>query len=160
MTTIQTFDDGSVITFENGSFDSWCVLLKRPGQTKYAPTDRQYFTKLQQLGEIHGHQRLYGDFLKFYALTSVNIDPYVLNLIRQLSSAYITDSLEIEILFTILYAGMIAEENKQFAILKKRIKRLGMHQTLIELKPPEFAASFSKGRKWQELDQICKTKGF
>lgn len=160
MTTIQTFDDGSVITFENGSFDSWCVFLKRPGQTKYAPTDRQYFSKLQQLGEIHGHQRLYGDFLKFYALTSVNIDPYVLNLIRQLSSAYITDSLEIEILFTIIYAGMIAEENKQFAILKKRIKRLGMHQTLIELKPPEFAASFSKGRKWQELDQICKTKGF
>ena len=65
-----------------------------------------------------------------------------------------------EIWLNVLYAGMIAEENKKNAILKKRIKRLGMYQVLIEQMPPEQAAVFSKGKKWKELDQLMATKGF
>ncbi len=55
---------------------------------------------------------------------------------------------------------MIEEENKQFAILKKRIKRLGMHQILIDNLDPEVAANFSKGKKWRELDNLMKLRGF
>lgn len=55
---------------------------------------------------------------------------------------------------------MIAEENKDYAILKKRIKRLGMHQILIEKISPEKASNFSRGRNWRELDKICKEYGF
>lgn len=160
MELIQTFLDGSVLTFDKGTFDEWCVYLQHPAQPKYAPTDLQYFTRLQQLGDIHGHKKIYEDFIAFYTLTSKNIDTRVLSQIRQISATYKSDALEIEILFTILYAGMIAEENKQFAILKKRIKRLGMHQLLIDKVTPETAANFSKGKKWHELDHICKTKGF
>ena len=160
MKLIQTFADGSVLTFDDGAFDSWCVYLQRPHQPKHAPRDIQYFTRLQQLGNIHGHQKIYNDFVTFYTPASTQIDQKVLNLIRQLSSSYNTDVLEIEILFTIIYAGMIAEENKQNAILKKRIKRLGMYQTLIDRLSPDTAANFSRGKKWKELDQICRTKGF
>ena len=55
---------------------------------------------------------------------------------------------------------MFAEENKAQAKLKKRIKRLGAHQVLIEGRPPEVAAEFSKGRPWQELDEECRRRGF
>jgi hypothetical protein len=65
-----------------------------------------------------------------------------------------------EIWFNVLYAGMVAEENKEHALLKKRIKRLGMHQVLLENMEPEKAALFSKGKKWTELDKLMKEKGF
>ena len=55
---------------------------------------------------------------------------------------------------------MIAERNKDFAVLKERIKRLGMHQILIDHMSVSEAANFSKGKKWKELDEICKAKGF
>ncbi len=54
---------------------------------------------------------------------------------------------------TIIYAGMVTEETKKNSPLKKRKKRVGMHQLLIEKYLPESAAVFSKGRKWRELDQ-------
>jgi hypothetical protein len=157
---IQTFPDGSELTFDDGSFDSWCVYLKKPGQQKYAPTDVEYFTRLKQLGAVHGHEKIYSDFITFYTPTSKNTDAEVLALIRRIAASYHNDSLEMEILFVIIYAGMVAEENKQFAILKKRVKRLGMHQTLIDKISPAEAANFSKGKKWKELDEICRTKGF
>jgi hypothetical protein len=66
----------------------------------------------------------------------------------------------IDIWFTVIYAGMVAEENKKNAKLKKRIKRLGMFQVLIEKKSAEYAANFSKGKKWKELDTIMLSAGF
>ena len=62
--------------------------------------------------------------------------------------------------FVVIYAGMIAEENKQSAILKKRIKRLGMHQVLKLEYEPRIAANFSKGKKWRDLDEIMKPLSF
>ena len=160
MTLIQTFSDGSSLSFDSGKFDRWCVYLQQPNQPKRAPTDLQYFMRLWQLGQTHGCKKIYDDFLKFYNLTSKNIEQPVLDLISKISTTYNDDALEIEILFTIIYAGMIAEENKEFTKLKKRIKRLGIHQTLIDKESPEFASNFSKGKKWRELDQLCKAKGF
>jgi hypothetical protein len=56
--------------------------------------------------------------------------------------------------------GMIAEENKENTILGKRIKRLGMYQTLIEGLPAEMSANFSRGMKWKQLDKECTKRGF
>jgi hypothetical protein len=55
---------------------------------------------------------------------------------------------------------MIAEENKDKAILKKFIKRLGVHQVLIEKHDPVLAANYSKGKKWQVLKLECESRGF
>jgi hypothetical protein len=160
MIIIQKFSDGSVLSFDKGAFDNWCVYLQPQHQQRYAPTDVAYFSRLQQLGSIHGHEKIYNDFVSFYSNTTHEIDKQILNSIRRIAASYHPNALEIEKLFTILYAGMIAEENKQFAVLKKRIKRLGMHQILIEQLPSSIAANFSKGKKWNELDPICKSKGF
>lgn len=157
---IKTFPDGSILEFDDGRFDSWCVYLTRPNELKNPPLDIQYFSRLKELGTIYGNLIIYEDFVSFYNMTNTLISNDVLNHIDFISNKYNLDSLEINILFTIIYAGMVAEENKLNAILKKRIKRLGMHQVLLDNETPYFAANFSKGKKWRDLDAIMKLKGF
>jgi hypothetical protein len=152
--------NNNIIEFDKGSFDSWCVFLTQPTLEKYAPKDIEYFTALKKLGYIHGHQQIYNDFVSYYNLTNKKIDTNVTNYISQIASKYGEDAEEIDIWFTVIYAGMVAEENKKFAILKKRIKRLGMHQLLIDAFKPEEAANFSRGKKWRELDTIMKKRNF
>ena len=157
---IHTTKQGCIIEFDKGKFDDWCVYVTGDNVPRHAPTDVQYFTMLDTLGKIHGHQQIYNDFVVFYQMTNSTINAHILQTIQQLSSKYGNDSHEIEKWFTVIYAGMIAEENKQYTILKKRIKRLGMYQVLIERKDPRIAAYFSKGKRWKELDSLMRTKGF
>jgi len=157
---INNFGDGGFIEFDSGCFDEWCVFVTKPNGKRFAPTDTYYFSKLKILGEKYGHQKIYDDFVVIYNRTTKNIDTQVFGLISSLSKSYNNDSFEMEIWLNVLYAGMIAEENKKNAILKKRIKRLGMFQVLIENISPEKAAVFSKGKKWRELDELMKSKGF
>ena len=159
-TLIKNVRNRNVIEFDQGAFDSWCVYLTRPGQLRYAPRDTEYFAKLKQLGNNHGHERVYNDFVTYYTPTNRNIDVSVLNLITQLADPYGNDAEEMDIWFSVIYAGMVAEENKANAILKKRIKRLGMHQVLIEGLDAHYAANFSKGKKWRDLDGLMKERGF
>jgi len=157
---IKKIGERHTVWFDKGCFDNWCVYLHREGTARYAPRDTEYFSRLQQLGATHGHQKIYEDFTRCYALTHAQIDPVVLHLITQLSAGYGTDAEELDIWLTVLYGGMIAEENKAGALLKKRIKRLGMHQLLIEGMDAPAAASFSKGKSWRALDVLMKERGF
>jgi predicted RNA-binding protein with PUA domain len=157
---INNFSNGGFIEFDSGCFDGWCVFVTKPGTRRFAPTDVQYFTRIKEISEKFGPQKVYDDFVVIYNRTTKNIDPIVFDLILVLSRFYDDNSTEIELWFNVLYAGMIAEENKENAILKKRIKRLGVHQVLIDGISPEKAAVFSKGKKWKELDEIMRSKGF
>ncbi len=157
---IKIIRGNNKIEFDKGLFDDWCVYLTRPGAQKYAPKDTAYFEALKNLGNIHGHANIYNSFLHFYQPTTKRIDNRILDLITSISNGFGADAIEMDIWFTVIYAGMVAEENKAHTILKKRIKRLGMHQLLLEGKEPEAAANFSKGKKWVELDLLMKQKGF
>lgn len=157
---INHFSNGGFIEFDEGSFDSWCVYVTRSNGQRFAPTDVQYFSRLRILGEIYGPRNIYDDFVVVFNRTGLEIQPGTLKLIHMLSHNYGNDALEMEIWFNVLYAGMIAEENKENAILGKRIKRLGMHQVLIENLAPGEAATFSKGKKWKELHRLMKKRGF
>lgn len=157
---IKNVRNRNVVEFDTGAFDQWCVYLSRPGQLRYAPKDTEYFAKLYELGKHHGHQKIYDDFVDFYIPTDGKINDQVLSRISTIADTYGVDAEEIEIWFTVIYAGMIAEENKAFAKLKKRIKRLGMHQVLIEGLNPNIAANFSRGKKWRDLDVIMKERNF
>jgi len=159
-TLIKNVRNRNIVEFDTGSFDNWCVYLTRPGQTRYAPADREYFSKLKLLGDIHGYKKIYNDYVAFYTQTNSSIDINVLDLITGLTNAYGTDAEEMDIWFSVIYAGMVAEENKAHAKLKKRIKRLGMHQVLIEGLDAGYAANFSRGKKSEELDVLMKEKGF
>jgi hypothetical protein len=150
----------NLVEFDNGIFDEWCVFLTRPGKPRYAPRDTEYFSVLKNMGTVYGSAKIYNDFISFYTPTTKRLDNKTLDLITTLSDDYHKDAEEIDIWFTVIYAGMIAEENKANAILKKRIKRLGMHQVLLENFDPEIAANFSKGKKWKDLDKLMKEKGF
>ena len=148
------------IEFGQGSFDGWCVYLSRNGERRYAPRDSEYFARLKSLGMIHGAQKIYADFVQVYDRTSKDIEPAVLQLIESLCRSYGNDAEELELWLTIIYAGMVAEENKERAVLKKRIKRLGMHQVLIEGMDATAAAGFSRGKPWQELDALMRARQF
>lgn len=157
---INTFSNGGKIEFDNGCFDNWCVYVTKSNGERFAPTDIQYFIRLKILGEKYGPQNIYDDYVVIFNRTNHLVNPSVFQLILSLSAFYEDDKLEMEIWLNVLYAGMIAEENKENAILRKRVKRLGMHQLLIDQMEPGEAAVFSKGKKWRELNEVMKQKGF
>lgn len=156
---IKKIRNNGEVTFDSGTFDNWCVYLKRPNKKRFAPTDTMYFSRLEKLAEKYDGQRIYDDFLIIYDLTDKEINSVALRIIEEIADTYNEDIVEVEEWLTVIYGGMIAEENKEKAILKKRIKRLGMYQTLIEGIGAEKAAHFSRGKKWKELDAIMKERG-
>jgi hypothetical protein len=157
---IKIFAGGRVLEFDAGKFDDWCIYLSEPGGQRTAPKDVDYFARLQVLAKKHGAEKIYEDVVAIYRKTTAQLDATVLNSISTLSKKYSADAAGIEELLTMVYAGMVAEENKQGAMLKKRIKRLGLHQVLIENLDPEKAAVFSKGKSWRELDDECRARKF
>lgn len=157
---INSFSNGGYIEFDSGCFDSWCVFVTTPENKRFAPTDVHYFTRLKELGEKYEPHKIYDDFVVIFNRTTKNINPKIFELIAVFSRFYDSDAEEMELWLNVIYAGMIAEENKENAILKKRIKRLGLHQVLIDGMAPGKAAVFSKGKKWKELDEIMRIKGF
>jgi hypothetical protein len=145
------------ICFTEGKFDKWAVLVKAPGIPEW-PKDIWYFTKLwvykQDLGD-----KVWDDFCSLYDKVTPEVDESVFTWIKDISAAYPNKS-EAEIVFAILYMTMIAEENKAGAILKRRIKKLGVHQVLREKIRPAVAAEFSKGKRAADLVMECHSRGF
>lgn len=149
------------VIFDGGSFDDWCVYVVEESGLKKAPFDVEYFSDLKNISKYYEPDKVYDNFVEIYDRTGMSVDRDVLSLIDGLVSTYRVEHQALaEQWFVVIYAGMIAEENKQFAILKKRIKRLGMHQILKLGYEPRVAANFSKGKKWRDLDAIMKPLGF
>jgi len=160
-TLIKELKNSRSIIFDKGRFDNWCVFIVESNKSKLAPLDVNYFKELVFISKSYEKARIYNDFIAIYELTTSLVDEYVLKLIEKLSATYLpAHQFKMEQWLTVLYAGMIAEENKEKAILKKRIKRLGMYQILCLDMPPEDAAKFSIGKKWQELNEMMKAYGF
>ena len=157
---ISTCSDGSIIEYDTGKFDDWCVYLQRPNQARYAPRDPEYFQFFSDLAEQLNSEQIYNDFVRVYEATNHQIEQVTLDLIKEIASGYGTMSTDIEIWLTVIYAGMVAEQNKINTRLGKRIKRLGMHQLLLEGLSVHQSANYSKGKKWRELDALMKGKGF
>jgi hypothetical protein len=160
----KEFNDGSALDYFRGGFDHWQFRLKRPslGIPWYPPTDTEYFKFLQELGKVYGKNTVYCDFVKLYDITTRDLErsDSVFTLINLISSKYCNDCLEVQIWFTILYMAMVAEENRRWTKLGKRIKRLGVHRLLLENIPPKVAADESRGKPWRTIDEECKKRGF
>ncbi len=148
------------VVFDTGRFDDWCVYVVEKDGRRKAPFDTSYFTDLKNIAAHYPQDKVYHDFLKIYKNTDKNIDPTILKIIDERVTTYKPEHQKIiEQWWAVIYAGMIAEENKQFAILKKRIKHLGIYQVLKLGYSSDKAANFSKGKKWRELDAIMKPLG-
>ncbi len=155
MKIVKKFKDGSEIGFGKGRFDDFCVYLDNK-----PPLDVHYFTRLYELKEIYGGSNIYNDFIYIYELVTKNLESAVLENIAHISKKYKDDIIRVDKIFTILYMAMIAEENKVNTKLGKKIKRLGVHQILIENITPNVSANFSKGMKWREIEKECIKRGF
>lgn len=119
------------------------------------------FLCFKKLSVEFGSHKIYNDFLFIYKNTNKTINYDILiTLIDNISNTYNSYSLIINKCFSIIYLGMIAEENKLYTKLGKRIKRLGIHKLLFENYEPENAANFMKGKTWKEIDFICKQYNF
>lgn len=158
---VKNLINGRSITFDKGKFDEWCVYVVEANGFRKAPFDETYFSDLYRISQRYEANKVYNDFVQIYNLTSQHIDESVLGLIDAIVKTYNNeDQILVEQWMTVLYAGMIAEENKDKAILKKRVKHLGMYQVLILRMPAKEAAKFSYGKSWRELDAIMRGYGF
>jgi hypothetical protein len=158
---VKVLQNSRRVIFDKGKFDDWCVYVVEKDGTKKAPFDKTYFEDLYRISQKYPADKVYNDFVLIYDKTTKAVEHSVLTLIEKIVTTYNKeDQTSVEQWMTVLYAGMVAEENKDKTVLKKRIKRLGMHQVLVLTMPAEEAAKFSKGRKWKELDAIMLTYGF
>ena len=157
---VKQLNNGRKVVFDSGSFDNWCVYVVEKNGFKKAPLDETYFSELQIISRDYQKNKVYDDFVKIYEKTDSTINLKILELIESITQTYKSEHKDIvEQWLSVIYAGMIAEENKKYAILKKRIKRLGMYQVLVLGKSSKFAAKYSYGKKWRELDEIMKEFG-
>lgn len=147
------------VEFDKGSFDNWCVFIQDQNK-RYAPSDKEYFERLKILGNRHGNEQLIEDFLRIYDQTTSSLSTGTIELIEKLAERYQNDEEEIKKWLLVIYAGMVAEENKTNTRLGKRIKRLGMYQLLILNRSALHASNYSRNRKWWELDDVMKSYGF
>src|SRR5690554_802682 len=158
---IKQLQNNRSVIFDSGKFDDWCVYVVESNGSKKAPFDETYFSDLHQISQSYPNNKVYNDFVKIYERTTRTIENGVLTLIDEIVAIYnLEHKIIVEQWLTVIYAGMIAEENKENAILKKRVKRLGMHQVLMLNMPAREAAKFSYGKKWRELDEIMRPLGF
>lgn len=158
-TLIKLVREKHVVEFDSGKFDNWCVFLTKENQYRYAPRDVEYYSFLQKLGDNHGHEKIYHDFVTFYERTDSCINTDVASLITSIADTYNTDAEETDVWFTVMYGNMIAEENKPRAMLKKKVKLLCMHQLLIERESPSDMINFFKGKSWRDLQCVMQQKG-
>ena len=160
MAVEMQFRDGTVLEYAHGSFDEWCVYYTNEKGVRKPPLDTEYFERMKYWYEKYG-QIIYDDYVEVYEKTGKQVEEEVFDDIVDSSEKYDEeDSLDIAKVLSILYMAMIAEENKRYTKLGKRIKRLGMYKLLFEGYTPHDAAWFMKGMNWRDIDQQCKERGF
>lgn len=157
---IKDFSDGSFLEYDKGKFDVWCVYLTRPNKDRKPPRDTGYFNQLIELSQKWGEKKVYSDYVRIYNRTSKTVDNDVLQYISEISKEYAEDALKVDIIFSVLYMAMIAEERKEHTKLGKRIKHLGIYSLLIEHADVYRAANFMRGMGWREIAALCQERGF
>lgn len=159
-TLIKRFNDGTFLEYDRGSFDDWCVYYTNKSGVRKPPRDTDYFQQLRDYSAQYGVEKVYGDYVRVYTLTGKEIDDAVLTGISTIAAEYGSSIRQIDILFSILYMAMIAEERKKYTRLGKKIKRLGVYKLLIENKSISESANFMRGMGWRDIEALCKERGF
>ena len=146
-----TTSDGWTFFYAYGEFDPWCVYVQ------HIPLDKEYFKQLKILSDKYGRDKVYNDFLKVYNIVDENFDNKLgLSIAQEIDSTYEENTIP---LWIILYMTMIAEERKENAILKKRIKHLGVYNVLIDECDIDDVVTYMKNVDWKILDKYMKERG-
>ena len=110
---IKQFQDGSFLEYDRGKFDPWCVYLTKPNGGRRPPRDMDYFNELKSFAAAYGTQKVYGDYVRVYDMTGAQVDNNVLNSISAIANSYGQDVLQMDVMLSILYMAMIAEERNE-----------------------------------------------
>ena len=160
MQTFRTLPSGVSIAWGRGRIDSWCVYIHEDGGRR-APLDTEYFDHLNSIGAELGATVVYDQFVQLWQMASGTPDPSANALVDSLVSSHPPlvqfDSTQ---WYTVIYMAMVSEENYPGTRLGKRLKRLGVHQFLLEGMPVIEAANWSRGKPWRQLDAECTKRGF
>jgi hypothetical protein len=157
---IRQYSDGLSVEFDSGNFDDFCVFVRDDKGSRYAPLDTEYFKQLLDFSQRVGNEKMYADFLRVYDATTDNVTNESLRLIEEIAMDYEPERVLFARTLTIIHMGMVAEINKKFTKLGKRIKRLGVHKLLVEGASIDEAANFMRGMNWKEIDNLCRDRGF
>ena len=87
--------------------------------------------------------------MSIYNLTGKDVEEDVLKKITSLAQNYNGDAINVDILFSILYLAMIAEERITNTRVGKKIKGLGIYYLLFEKASISQAANFMRGMNWR-----------
>jgi len=165
----------SRLEFTTGSFDRYAVRytyyddLNVP--IRKFPLDREYFKALQNIGDWYdkenGRKVVYDDLYSIYEkvpqveMIDCNnpVDANVVNYIPTIAKKYNAYKDKIELIYTIIYAGMLAEQLKEGAVVGKSVKMLGLHQVLLEDMNCQSAANCSKNKTAKTIQLMCKDRG-
>lgn len=155
----RKFDNGVLLEYDIGKFDDWCVFKTNEYGFRRAPLDIDYFTQLYNFGTKYGFDKVYNDFVELYNNTTKDINFNINKIVDKIAQKY-DEFQDMQELLTILYMTMVAEENKAYTRLGKRIKRLGVYTLLIEKKDLQYSVNFMKGMSWRQIDKMCQDRGF
>lgn len=159
MCLVKTFSDGSTTCFGTGKIDNWCVYNVDQNGYKKAPRDVDYFTFITDLNDIYGSDIVYNLIYEIFKKTTNNVDMQILEYItQQCKEKFGSQSLEADKNITFIYMGMIAEENKKNAVVKKRIKMLGIHYLLKENKSVDGSANCLRGVDARTILKECRIR--
>lgn len=155
----RQFSDGEEIGFGRGRIDNFCVYHRIEGLTR-APLDTEYFDFIEDLSRSYSPKKVYRRFVTLYELVNKEVNGDAIQLIDQISSDFPNEYRACQTYFTILYLAMVAEENYPGTKLGKRLKRLGVHQILMEGMNVSVAAHWSRRKAWREISEECERRGF
>lgn len=145
------------IYFDRGKFDDWCVFYINDENKKFIPLDKHYFQWILDLSKKYGVDQVYSDFLLVYeAADEIFDEDDCLSLCTEIDKHYEEGTTH---WWVIYYMTMVAECKKENAILKKRIKHLGVYNVLFDGYDIEYVTRYMRGKGWRYLDKLMKERG-
>lgn len=98
--------------------------------------------------------------MQVYDMVTAEINGDVFNTIYSISQEYGPDLMNVMVLFSELYAHMVASENNADTKGGKRRCRLAVYMLLMEDQDAKFVVTFVRKAKRDDIENICETKGF
>ena len=105
-----------------------------------------------------GDKKVWDDFMKIANKTSYKFNGRVVSQVNNISISY-DNPLDVFKTYCILYMSMISEECKENTILGKRIKMLGVYNTVIDKYPIKYIVKYMRGKSVDYLKKLCVERG-
>lgn len=150
------------IYFSEGAFDNYCVYVNEvPNMFRYAMKDDEYFKWILSLSKQYGAVQVWDDFCAIYDIIDMNsnVQPdakRAMEVAADVDMHYTDDTIKWWLVF---YMTMVAECKKENAILKKRIKKLGVYNILFDGYSIDYTTTYMRNKHWRELDELMKERG-